>query len=1139
MMYMSSFIKISLLLIAFFVLTGCGGGGNSDGDGSGSTGAVDSDHDGLIEITSLRQLDWMRNDLKGQSLNDGAGNVSSEGCPNTGCNGYELNANLNFDTNGDGVIDQNDDYYNEGKGWMPIGSYAEPFAANFEGNNHVIRNLYINRDASDPDTAGEYVGLFGYVESLIGIIHVRNIKLDGALFHVSGFNNTGGLAGAVHKYVQVVNASAKGSITGLINTGGLIGAAIDDVEISRSNDGSNVAGIISTGGLVGAAANNTQIKDSQTSSTVSGKGNTGGLVGNADQDVLIRNCVSVIDVTGDDYQTGGLVGSATTSTIDASRSEGNVVGYQETGGLVGDASVTTTVTNSQSTATVDGGVYTHVLVGRIDGTSTITNSTGSGGAPLDTDGDHQPDLVDVDDDNDGLIEIASLEQLDWVRNDLSGRSLNSGNGNPDTTGCPAGDCVGYELVTDLDFDTNGDGVNDFLDDYYDYYGNGTDIGWLPLGDSTTPFTGHFEGNGYTVAHIFINSDANGIGMFGFVDGVIINDVHLTGVSITSLNDEVAGLVGHASNSSITNSSVDGDVSGHYVVGGLVGTANQVTVTSSSAAGNVSGDFAVGGLIGNVNGSSIIDSSTNSEVSGNNNVGGLAGYLYQNVTIQNSIASGNASGQFTVGGLVGVTGTNGIIDNSHTSGDVTGERWVDVLAGYIDPTAVITNSDGTGNGPPDIDGDHQPDAFDVDDDNDGLIEIATLEQLDWVRNDLTGATLNDGINFPSSVGCPYSLTAGFVCNGYELIADLDFDADDDGVIDDPYYNVGMGWEPIGSSDFQFSANFNGNGHRISNLYVNRPGDTGVGLFAYVRLKVAGSDTISNVILDGPATSVTGLGSTGGLAGDVQGFTISNVYFSGVINGAYQVGGLIGLAESQAEIVQSHTAGDVTAGDYGGGLIGEANNSVIIYNSFSTSAVNGTTINDLVSPSSSRIGGLIGYTSSGVQIDTSFSTGTVTVTGSYVGGLIGLSYNTSVSNAFSTSTINGDLTFSNYVGGLIGDANAGTVVDSSFATGAVTGIPARTGALVGWSDGASYVDDYFANDIVSNAIGTVNNAGSNSIYTGAPLADLQAATYAGASIFGVNLFSSWGAEWDFGDTTQLPGLIIDGQIYRDGNSDGTLD
>ena len=77
---------------------------------------------------------------------------------------------------------------------------------------------------------------------------------------------------------------------------------------------------------------------------------------------------------------------------------------------------------------------------------------------------------DYDLDGDGLIEIRDLAQLDAVRHDLDGDG-NPAAGAPTTAynaafserittpaalmGCPSGTCAGYELLADLDFDTDG------------------------------------------------------------------------------------------------------------------------------------------------------------------------------------------------------------------------------------------------------------------------------------------------------------------------------------------------------------------------------------------------------------------------------------------------------------------------------------------------------------------------------------------------------------------------------------------------------------------------------------------------------------------------------------------------------------
>ena len=100
---------------------------------------ADRDSNGLIEIDSLLMLHNMRHNLAGTSYKTSTASVgNSSGCPATGCIGYELTRNLDFDVDGDGtwsrnnegsytldVDDRNDDYFpvdgNGAGGWSPIG----------------------------------------------------------------------------------------------------------------------------------------------------------------------------------------------------------------------------------------------------------------------------------------------------------------------------------------------------------------------------------------------------------------------------------------------------------------------------------------------------------------------------------------------------------------------------------------------------------------------------------------------------------------------------------------------------------------------------------------------------------------------------------------------------------------------------------------------------------------------------------------------------------------------------------------------------------------------------------------------------------------------------------------------------------
>ena len=73
-------------------------------------------------------------------------------------------------------------------------------------------------------------------------------------------------------------------------------------------------------------------------------------------------------------------------------------------------------------------------------------------------------------------------------------------------------CVGYELNADLDFDTDRDGDVDSDDDYWK-----DGAGWVPIGDSSvsySTFAAIFEGNGRTIANLFIDSSENELGLFG-------------------------------------------------------------------------------------------------------------------------------------------------------------------------------------------------------------------------------------------------------------------------------------------------------------------------------------------------------------------------------------------------------------------------------------------------------------------------------------------------------------------------------------------------------------------------------------------------------------------------------------------------
>ena len=296
-------------------------------------------------------------------------------------------------------------------------------------------------------------------------------------------------------------------------------------------------------------------------------------------------------------------------------------------------------------------------------------------------------LIPVDRDANGLIELYTLTQLHNMRYNLSGSSYKTSTADTgSTTGCPNAACNGYELMNDVEFDTDGDGQSWTQDSSGNYSLDSGDSaapyfvidssgsgGWQPVGDSANnAFNAIFDGNGYVIRNLAIRSELTNIGLFGVTAanaiirnvGLVNNLSDYTGSS-NGLN-YVGGLVGFQNGGSITGSYATGNADGgdgnvNYV-GGLVGFQNSGSITASYATGDADGgagnqDY-VGGLVGLQNGS-ITGSYATGDADGGagifDSVGGLVGFK-QSGSITASYATGNADGgdgnSDYVGGLVG-------------------------------------------------------------------------------------------------------------------------------------------------------------------------------------------------------------------------------------------------------------------------------------------------------------------------------------------------------------------------------------------------------------------------------------------------------------------------------------------------------
>ena len=261
---------------------------------SAGTTDYDADNDGFIDVANLAQLDALRYDLNGDGLVDGAiwmpyyrafpMGALGMGCPSEGCTGYELTANLDFDTDDDGDVDSDDDYWNGGDGWAPIGEADTPFIADFMGNRRTVSNLFIDRDTEDD------VGLFGAVDSS----RISGVTLAGA--DVTGRHAVGSLRGS-SIYGTVIDSHATGQVSGQDEVGGLVGRTWGTVWYSSA--AVNVSGNDAVGGLVGHQTLNDTVA-SYATGNVEGMEAVGGLVG------AVSDVSHVIEAS---YATGNVSGS--------------------------------------------------------------------------------------------------------------------------------------------------------------------------------------------------------------------------------------------------------------------------------------------------------------------------------------------------------------------------------------------------------------------------------------------------------------------------------------------------------------------------------------------------------------------------------------------------------------------------------------------------------------------------------------------------------------------------------------------------------------------------------------------------------------------------------------------------------------
>ncbi|WP_418179728.1 filamentous hemagglutinin N-terminal domain-containing protein [Aliarcobacter lanthieri] len=238
-------------------------------------------------------------------------------------------------------------------------------------------------------------------------------------------------------------------------------------------------------------------------------------------------------------------------------------------------------------------------------------------------------------------------------------------------------------------------------------------------------------------------------------------------------------------------------------------------------------------------------------------------------------------------------------------------------------------------------------------------------------------------------------------------------------------TGLNWTPIGDLDSSFNGRFDGLGHTISNLTINRS-KKHQGLFG-----VTENATIRNIGLED--VDINASSWTGALIGEMDNTIVENSYSTGKIFAGSESGGLIGK-NYDGKIINSYSKVDVTSGYI-------------------------------------NLGGLVGFNARGGSIQNSYYIGKVVSYSQRVGGLVGGNYG-EIINSYAIADVEGN----DYVGGLVGynskhiSVGEGLIVNS-YSSGKVDSSENNKGGLVGFND-TTIINSFYDKTINPNMIDESN-------------------------------------------------------------------
>ncbi len=862
--------------------------------------------------------------------------------------------------------------------WTPIGTINQPFAGVFDGQNHVITGLKIDR-------AGEgYQGLFGYVSGTDDAhkARIKNVAVRDA--QIRARDEVGAVVGRYGQFTQgfvepLENcAMIGGTIQGTSGSmgqsscvGGIVGRACG--EIQRCYATGDIIGADNAreyGGIVGESFKtvNACYSTGRLSALGSYADDFGGIVGNAYD--AVTNCYTTGDITGslnNAATLGSIVGCAMDRVTNC-YATGSVKGWRAIGGIAGQAygdtyaHATISGCMALNTSVESNPFYPIGRVAGITGQESVLNDNYAwdgmrvNGQKIPEGQQSVENGTDLTyDDTNGLSRqfetiFGGNSAWTYTENGLPTLKNVGGTQSGELPSWMLGSETTFYITTAQQLKRLADEVNagDSKSDKTYLLANDIDLSgypnWTPIGTFTPnspqanyPFSGVFDGQGYSITGLKMSGNEDSKGLFGYAYCEAIRNVVIRNPEIEG-KDQVGALVGYQaySNQGIKNCAViGGKIQGRNHVGGLVGYMEESPIQNCySTCEVVAMNFYAGGIVGDHR---VVASIRNCYATGNISgtySGGIVGVAQdvERCVALGQTVTGKSSNRVTDSVRISdVYAWGGMKVNGYTvtDGAANNENGADLVCngGALSTqfSKIFANDDAwtyTENGLP-------------------ILKVVKGEQSSelpsWMLSDASTIDITTAQQLKQLAD---EVNAGDSKSGKTVLLMNDIDL-----------SVYPNWSPIGTLNLNwsdvsrpFSGVFDGQNHTISNLTCTSVTNGYAGLFGNF------NGTVQNLILRDAQITVKGSYAGTVVCENKGGQVLNCAMIGGSVKGECDVGGVVGYNEGTVE--NCYATGDVTALSgawdyYAGGVVGY--NEGTVQNCYAAGRVE----------SGQRAGGAVGY------------------------------------------------------------------------------------------------------------------------------------------------------------------------------------